>query len=103
MPDQENLQTGSLLQQPDSVIQSSSSGKISLSPETQTEQNTSRVNHVQSGNKSRNFVASNNDLSAASFCSPVKPIEAPAILASHDHSQQGPGYSEPRRHASRSR
>lgn len=103
MSGQENLQAGSMQLQPESVIQSSFSGKVSLSPETQTEQNTSRVNHVQSGNKSRDFVANNTELSDADLYSPIKRIDTPAILSSHDHSQSGPGCSEPRRHAARSR
>ncbi|GIJ91581.1 diacylglycerol O-acyltransferase 1 [Aspergillus pseudoviridinutans] len=102
MPDQENIQAGSLQQQPESVLQSSS-GEISLSTETQTEQNTSRVNHVQRNNKSRDTVANNTGLSAAGFYSPIKRIDTPAILASLDHSQSRPGYSELRRHSSRSR
>ncbi|GIK04145.1 diacylglycerol O-acyltransferase 1 [Aspergillus viridinutans] len=103
MPGQENLQAGSLQHQPESVIQSSSSGKISLSPETQTEQNTSRANHVQNGNKSWHIAANNSELSAAGFYSPIKRIDTPAILASHEHSQSAPGYSELRRHSSRTR
>ncbi|KMK55971.1 diacylglycerol o-acyltransferase [Aspergillus fumigatus Z5] len=91
MSGQENLQAGSLQQQPESAIQSSSSGKVSLSPKTQMEQNTSCVNHVQSGSKYRDFVANNTDLSDADFDSPVKRIDNLAILSSHDKSQPGPG------------
>ncbi|KAJ8194998.1 hypothetical protein LV164_003085 [Aspergillus fumigatus] len=100
---QENLQVGSLQQQPESAIQSLSSGKVSLSPKTQMEQNTSCVNHVQSGSKYRDFVANNTDLSDADFDSPVKRIDNLAILSSHDKSQPGVSCSEPRRHAARSR
>ncbi|KAK9576299.1 diacylglycerol O-acyltransferase 1 [Aspergillus fumigatus] len=103
MSGQENLQAGSLQQQPESAIQSSSSGKVSLSPKTQMEQNTSCVNHVQSGSKYRDFVANNTDLSDADFDSPVKRIDNLAILSSHDKSQPGVSCSEPRRHAARSR